>query len=59
MALRNARAFAHLKQPKPAGGWLQTAWQEGSFNLDALLNEEGFKEMKENPEFREFVDPLK
>ncbi len=59
MALGNARAFAYLKQPKHSGGWLQTAWQEGSFDVDAVLNEEEFQAIKDNPEFREFVDGLK
>ena len=56
MALRNARAFAFLKQPKHAGGWLQTAWQEGNFDLQAVLNEEVFASIKDLPEFREFTD---
>ena len=37
VALRNARAFAYLKQAKPAGGWLQTAWQYGGLNLNSIL----------------------
>jgi Zn-dependent protease len=59
VALRNARAFAFLKQAKPAGGWLQTAWQHGGFDLDALIHEEEFASLKEDPEFRSFVDQLK
>lgn len=59
VALRNARAFAFLKQAKPAGGWLQTAWQHGSFDLDALLSEEEFTSLKGDPEFRSFVDQIK
>jgi len=59
VALRNARAFAFLKQAKPAGGWLQTAWQHGGFDLDALLNEDEFASMKGDPSFRTFVDQLK
>lgn len=59
MALRNARAFAFLKQPKHAGGWLQTAWQEGNFDIEAVLKEEVFASIKDLPEFREFTDPLK
>lgn len=58
MALRNARAFAFLKQPKHAGGWLQTAWQEGNFDLQAVLKEEVFASIKDLPEFREFTDSL-
>jgi len=59
VALRNARAFAFLKQAKPAGGWIQTAWQHGGFDLDALLNEEEFALVKSDPEFRSFVDQMK
>lgn len=59
MALRNARACAYLKQPKPSGGWLQTAWQYGTFDLDAILREEEFEPLKNDPQFREFTDPLK
>ncbi len=58
MALRNARAFAFLKQPKHAGGWLQTAWQEGNFDLETVLQEEVFASIKDLPEFREFTDSL-
>lgn len=59
MALRNARAFAHAASPKPAGGWLQTAWQFGGLNLEAILQEEEFQQLKDNPEFKAFLDPLK
>ena len=59
MALNNARAFAHEKQAKYAGGWLQTAWQFGGLNLDTVLNEEEFKALKENLEFIEFINEIK
>jgi len=59
MALDNARAFAYEKQAKHAGGWLQTAWQFGGLNLETILQEEPFQEIKGNPEFKEFVDLLK
>lgn len=59
MALSNARAFAYLKQAKPAGGWLQTAWQFGGLDLNAILQEEEFLELKNDPEFRKFVDELR
>lgn len=58
MALRNARAFARLNQAKPAGGWLQTAWQYGQLDLSSVLQEEIFQKLKENIEFKEFIDPL-
>jgi stage IV sporulation protein FB len=59
MALNNARSFAFQGEPKPAGGWLQTAWQYGGLNLEPILEEEEFKTLKTNPEFKEFVDGLK
>ncbi len=59
MALSNARAFAYQKQPQPAGGWLQTAWQYGGLNLDSILQEEEFQELKNDPAFKEFVDQIK
>ena len=58
VALRNARAFAALKQAKPAGGWLQTAWQHGSFNLKTILQEEHFAALLGDSAFRQFVDHL-
>jgi Zn-dependent protease len=58
VALRNARAFAALKQPEPAGGWLQTAWQHGHFDLKTLLQDEVFGSVRETSAFRHFVDRL-
>jgi len=58
VALRNARAFAALKQAQPAGGWLQTAWQHGSFPLQELLLKEPFAALCSDPVFRQFVDHL-
>ncbi|MDE3055259.1 MAG: M50 family metallopeptidase [Verrucomicrobiota bacterium] len=59
VALRNARAFAHLGQAKPAGGWLQTAWQYGGLELDALLGESAFASLQQAPEFQEFVRDMR
>jgi len=59
MALNNARAFAFLKQPKHAGGWLQTAWQFGGLDMGTILLEREFDELRDNPEFKEFVDEIK
>lgn len=59
MAINNSRAFAHEKMGKFAGGWLQTAWQHGSFNLSQVIGEEVFQAVKNDPEFIEFVDSLK
>ena len=58
MALNNARAFAHENEPKHAGGWLQTAWQYGSFDLNQLLQEEVFQPIKNHREFQEFIQSL-
>jgi Zn-dependent protease len=58
MALRSARAFAYLKQPKLAGGWLQTAWAYGGIELGPILNEEEFVPLKGNLEFQAFVEKL-
>ena len=59
MALRNARAFAYLNQPKLAGGWLQTAWSFGGIELESVLREEEFVPLRGNPEFEEFLEKLK
>jgi Zn-dependent protease len=57
-ALRTARAFAHLKEGKAAGGWLQTAWQHHPFPLAPLLEEPPFSYVCEDPDFRSFINPL-
>lgn len=54
IAFMNARAFGHLKQSKPAGGWLQTALEYGSVNLNEVLEENAFKEIKDDPDFKAF-----
>ncbi len=58
MALNNARAFAHLKEAKKAGGWLQSAWGYGGLGLEKILSEECFAALKGIPEFDGFVDKL-
>jgi stage IV sporulation protein FB len=58
VAIINAKAFAYLKQPKPAGGWLQTAWQHGPFDVKALIGEEAFNAVRDDAQFRAFVDQL-
>lgn len=57
-ALSNARAFAFLHQPKPAGGWLETAWQAGGLDLKKVLNEEEFQAIKLDPDFQHFVQEM-
>lgn len=59
MALNNARAFAFEAQAKHAGGWLQTAWQYGGLSLGQILEETEFKGIKEDPEFKRFLESLK
>lgn len=59
MALRSARAFAYQKEPKLAGGWLQTAWQFGGLDLSAVLGEEEFLMVKNDPAFDAFLDQMK
>lgn len=59
MALRSARAFAHLKEPKMAGGWLQTAWQYGGLDLEHVLKEDSFQGLLGNPDFEEFLTKIK
>jgi Zn-dependent protease len=58
-ALRNARAFANLHQAKPAGGWLQTAYQFGGIDLEKVLREESFQAIKQDPDFKNFMDQMK
>ena len=58
IALQNARAFAHLKQPKPAGGWLQTAVSKGPLDIKNILNEDPFQAIKHEPDFQHFVKRL-
>lgn len=58
VALRNARSFAVLHNPKLAGGWVQAAWQCGALNLPSLLQEPPFQALLQEREFREFIERL-
>jgi len=58
IALNNARAFASLHQPKPAGGWLQTASYAAPLDLQKILNEEPFQGIKQEPDFTHFTDNI-
>lgn len=58
MAIMNAKSFGHLQQPKPAGGWLQTAWQQGHFDLNQVLQDGAFTGVRHDEIFRQFVDLL-
>ncbi len=54
VALMNAKAFAHLKKAKPAGGWLRKAVEFGKIDINKLLSEKVFLEIKEDPLFKHF-----
>lgn len=55
MALKNARAFAHLKEARKAGGWLQAAWSYGGLSLETVLLEPCFSALQGIPAFDGFV----
>ncbi len=57
-ALRNARAFAFLKQPEAAGGWVQTAWSHEPFDVEALVQEPVFADVRNDPVFQQFLQRL-
>lgn len=59
VALRNARSFARLNEPTAAGGWIQTAWQHGVFDIEKLLADSAFAQVKQDASFIEFINPLK
>lgn len=59
MALRSSRAFSRLKQPRMAGGWLQTAWQYGGLDLASILEEPSFKALRGEKDFEFFIEKLK
>ncbi|MFA6119271.1 MAG: site-2 protease family protein [Parachlamydiales bacterium] len=54
VALTNAKAFAMLKEAKPAGGWLKTAIQFGDIDLESILSEKYFDNVKNDSEFKSF-----
>jgi len=56
IALRNAKAFASLKQPQPAGGWLRSAIQFGQLDLAKVIEEDFFDPVRNDPEFQEFFE---
>lgn len=55
VALLNSQAFAGLKQPKPAGGWLATALAHGKVDLKKLLEETEYKNVNADPIFKKFI----
>jgi hypothetical protein len=58
VAIRNAKAFATLGQAQPAGGWIQTAWQHGSFDVKALVAEDAFAAIRNDPVFIKYIDQM-
>ncbi|KPK33566.1 MAG: hypothetical protein AMS24_00815 [Chlamydiae bacterium SM23_39] len=54
VALINAKAFAFLKKAKEAGGWLNAASQYEDVDINEILKEEAFKEVREDKEFKKF-----
>ena len=57
VAVMNARAFAFLKQPEAAGGWLQAAFQKGIVPMKEVLEEEEFRDILSDPLFQKFIPP--
>ncbi len=58
VALRNAKAFASLQFAKQSGGWLQTAWNMGTLDVENILKESIFDPVRKNPEFIQFISKL-
>ena len=58
IAQKNAKAYAFLNQPKPSGGWLQTASQFEGFDLDELLKEKIFKDVYDDKNFQYFIKEI-
>lgn len=58
IALKNAKAYAFLHQAKPSGGWLQTASQFDSFVLDKILEEGVFENVRNDQEFKHFIEEI-
>jgi stage IV sporulation protein FB len=55
-ALRNAFAHAHLKQVVPTVGWLQTAINEGLSNREAVLSDQIFDPIRNDPSFQALLN---
>lgn len=58
VALRNARAFAWLKEGHLAGGWLEAAWGEGGLSLESVLQEPCFKAISEDRAFKKCIEKM-
>ncbi len=58
VALRNAYAAARLGEPQGTIGWLQTAQQNGALNLNEIVKEGAFDQVRKDPLFVEFTKSL-
>lgn len=56
VALRNALACAALSKPKPAVGWMETAFQEGLENLTEILKGSEFDPIRESDLYKKFLE---
>lgn len=56
VALRNAKAYAGLKQGHYSGGWLSTAVKKGKLDLEKILTDDIFDLVKTDLEFKRFFD---
>ncbi|MBN2479690.1 MAG: hypothetical protein JXA94_05630 [Parachlamydiales bacterium] len=54
VALMNARSFGFLNQPQLSGGWLKTASEFGSLDLEKIIQENYFDQVKNSDAFLKF-----
>ncbi len=57
-ALINALAYAHLKQTRPAVGWLQNAISLGLSNPKDVMHRPDFDSIKYDPAFQELYNKI-
>lgn len=55
VALRNATAFAQIGEVKPAIGWLHAAVEHGISSLSAVVQQELFDPIRNDPLFQKFL----
>ena len=55
VALRNALACAAMEKPKPAVGWLETAFQEGLENISDIVCGTEFDPIRKSDYFQQFM----
>ncbi|MBN1914711.1 MAG: site-2 protease family protein [Parachlamydiales bacterium] len=56
VAIRNAKAFAYLNDPKPSGGWLHTAQKIGHIDSSMIMQDPAFDSVREEEEFQKFFE---